>query len=61
MLSHQLGMLDINRARMRLLFGDANFREKLDQHLCFDLEFPGKLVDSNLISFSHLVVLVVLS
>lgn len=46
---------------MRLLFGDANFREKLDQHLCFDLEFPGKLVDSNLISFSHLVVLVVLS
>jgi hypothetical protein len=53
MLSHQHGVLEINRAGMRLLFSDANFREKLDQHLRFDLEFPGKLVDSNLIGFSH--------
>src|ERR1700683_47957 len=55
MLPHQYGVLDINRAGVRLLLGDANLREILDQHLGFDFELPGKLVDSNLIRFGHLL------
>src|ERR1700679_678313 len=53
MLPHKLGMRIIDRARMRLLLGDANFRQVLDQNLCFDLEFPGQLIYSDLIRICH--------
>jgi hypothetical protein len=48
-LAHQHGVLDINRARMRLLFGDADFRQVFDQDLGLDLEFPRQFVNANLI------------
>ncbi len=38
---------------MRLLFRDADFRQEIDQDLCFDLEFPRQLVNSNLIGICH--------
>jgi len=53
MLPHKLGMRIIDRARMRLLLGAANFRQVLDQNLCFDLEFPGQLIYSDLIRICH--------
>ena len=49
MLAHQLGVLDIDRARMRLLLGDADLRQVVDQHLGLDLEFPRQFVDADLI------------
>jgi hypothetical protein len=48
MLSRQLGVLDINRTRVRLLFLDADLRQVVDQHLGLDLEFPGQLIQSDL-------------
>ncbi|HKV03838.1 MAG TPA: hypothetical protein VJO53_01895 [Candidatus Acidoferrales bacterium] len=49
MLPRTFGVFDINRARVRFLFLDADFGQVVDQHLGLDLEFPGQLVDSNLI------------
>jgi hypothetical protein len=34
---------------MGLLFGNADFREVVDQDLGLDLEFPRQFVDANLI------------
>lgn len=34
---------------MRFLFGDADLRKVLDQHLCLDLEFTGQLVNADLL------------
>jgi hypothetical protein len=44
----QLGVLDINRARVRLLFLDADLRQVVNQHLGLDLEFPRQLVQPDL-------------
>jgi hypothetical protein len=49
MLSHKLGMVQVERARVSLLLGDTNFREVIDQDLGLDLELPGQLVDADLI------------
>jgi hypothetical protein len=49
MFSGQLGMLDIERARMRLFLRDADLWEKIDQHLGLDLKLPRQFVDANLI------------
>jgi hypothetical protein len=40
MFAHQYGVVDIKRTRMRLLFGDADFRKVIDQDLGLDFEFP---------------------
>jgi hypothetical protein len=53
MLPHQFGVLDVERTRVRLLLGDADLRQVVDQHLGLDLEFPCQLVDANLIEFCH--------
>jgi hypothetical protein len=53
MLPHELGMGIVDRARVRLLLRDADFRQVLDQDLCLDLEFPGQLIDSDLIWICH--------
>lgn len=53
MLPHELGMGIVDRARVRLLLGDADFRQVLDQNFRFDLEFPGQLIDSDLIRICH--------
>ncbi len=50
MLAHEHGVLDVDRARVRLLFGDADLGQVVDQHLGFDLEFPREFVDPDLIS-----------
>jgi hypothetical protein len=49
MLSGQLGMLEIERARMGLFLRDANLREKFDQDLGLDLKFSRQFVDTDLI------------
>jgi hypothetical protein len=49
MLPHEFGMAQVDRARMRLLLGNTNFREVIDQDLGLDFELPGQLVDADLI------------
>jgi hypothetical protein len=49
MLAGQLGMLDVERTRMRLFLRDANLREKIDQHLGLNLKFSRQFVDTDLI------------
>jgi hypothetical protein len=49
MLPHELGMVQIERARVSLLLGDTNFREIIDQDLGLDFELPGQLVNADLI------------
>src|SRR5580704_12023237 len=53
MLSRKLRMFEIERARVRLLFRDADFRQEIDQDFRFDLEFARQLVNSNLIGICH--------
>jgi hypothetical protein len=48
-LAGEFGVLDIDRTRVRLLFFDADLGEILDQDLGLDLEFPGQLIDANLV------------
>ena len=52
-LSRKLRVFEIERARVRLLFGDADFRQEIDQDFRFDLEFARQLVNSNLIGICH--------
>ena len=47
--ARQFGVPQIERARVRLLLRDANFREIVDQDLGLDLQLPGQLIDANLI------------
>jgi len=49
MLPHQFGMIQVERARVRLLVRDADFRQVIDQDLGLDLEFSGQLVNADLI------------
>ena len=49
MFAHELGVAQINGARVRLFFLDADFREVIDQDLSLDFELPCQLVDANLI------------
>jgi hypothetical protein len=53
MLAHQFGMLDIERARVRLFFCYSDLRQELDQHFRFDLEFPREFVNPYLIRVRH--------
>jgi hypothetical protein len=48
MLARQLGVLDIDGARVRLLFNDADRRQKVDQDFCFDLQLARQLVQPDL-------------
>jgi hypothetical protein len=53
MLAHELGMLQIDRTRVRLFFRDADFRQELDQNLRLDLQFACQLIDPDLIRICH--------
>jgi hypothetical protein len=53
MLAHQFGMLQVNRARVRLFFRDAGFRKVVNQDFRLDLQFPRQLVDPDLIRICH--------
>jgi hypothetical protein len=56
MLAHQLGMLNVDGAGVRLFFGDADLGKIVNQHLGFDFKFTGQFVNSDLICFSHFLV-----
>ena len=45
--------IEIKRARMGFLVGDAKFGEVIEDGLRLDLELPGELIDSNLIGIRH--------
>jgi hypothetical protein len=49
MLARKFCVLEIERARVRLFFRDADFRQELDQDFCLDLELARQLINSNLI------------
>jgi hypothetical protein len=53
MLAHQLRVLQVNRARVRLFFGDAGFREIVNQDFRLDLQFPRQLINPDLIGICH--------
>jgi hypothetical protein len=48
-LAYEFGVLDIDRTRVRLLFGDADFGQVVDQHLRLDLKLPREFIDPDLI------------
>jgi hypothetical protein len=49
MLPHELGVVQVERTRVRLLVRDADFRQVVNQDFGLDLEFSGQLVDADLI------------
>ena len=49
MLANDFGMIQVERARMRLLFRDADLRQIVDQDLGLNLQLAGQLIDPNLI------------
>ena len=46
--SYFFGLIVLQRTRMRLFFGDADFRQILDEHLGLDFQLARQLVDSDL-------------
>lgn len=54
-LSHQVRMIVIQRARVSLLLGDSDLGKVLNQNLSLDLKLPRKFVDSNLSLICHLI------
>jgi hypothetical protein len=49
MFANEFGMVEVERARVCLLLGYADFGQVVDQDFRLDLELPGQLVNSNLI------------
>jgi hypothetical protein len=49
MLASEFGMIQVERARVRLLFGDADLGQIVDQDLGLDLQLARQLIDTNLI------------
>jgi hypothetical protein len=43
----------VEGAGVSLLVRDSEFRQQIDDHVRFDLEFAGQLVDSNLTHIGH--------
>jgi hypothetical protein len=54
MLANQLGMTQINRTGMGLLFGHPDFGQIIQHHSGFYFQFAGQFVDAYLIWVSHL-------
>jgi hypothetical protein len=50
-LPHQLRNRFINRAGVRLLFGDADLRQHFYDHVRWNLQLPRQLVDAD---FAHI-------
>jgi hypothetical protein len=53
MLANSFGSRQINRAGVRLLFGDAGFGQIVNDRFGFDFQFPSQLVNPNLSFVSH--------
>jgi hypothetical protein len=51
--AHLHSVIHVDRARVRFLLGDADFRKIVDQHLGLDFELSGQFVDSYLIWVRH--------
>jgi hypothetical protein len=51
--AHELGVINIDRTRMRLLLCDAHLREIFEDYPCLDLEFSRQLVDADLRYVTH--------
>jgi hypothetical protein len=49
MLPHKFGVVEVERARVRLLVRDTDLGQVIDHDLGLDLEFSGQLVDADLI------------
>jgi len=49
MFAYEFGVIEVERARVRFLLGDAGIRKVNDQDFRLDLELPGQLVNSDLI------------
>jgi hypothetical protein len=58
MFANKFRMFNVERTRVRLLLGDTDLRQILDQHLRLDLELPGQLVDADLNRFGHCLAVV---
>lgn len=43
----------VDRARVRLFLRDAKLRQEIDDHLRFDLQLPGQLIDSNILHIAE--------
>lgn len=50
MLADTLGLIDLDGARVRLLFRYSDFGKDIENSLAFDFQFPRQIVDSN---FTH--------
>ncbi len=48
MLPHLLGLFRLNRAGMSLFLADADLRQKVENFLALDFQFPRQIVDANL-------------
>jgi hypothetical protein len=53
MLAHQFGVLQVNRARVRLFFRNAGFRKIVNQDFRLDLQFPRQFINPDLIGICH--------
>jgi hypothetical protein len=49
MLAHQFGVIEVERTRVRLLLGDADLRQVLDQHLGLNFKLASELINSDLV------------
>lgn len=49
MFAYEFGFIEVERARVGFLLGYADFGQEVDQDFRLDLEFPGQLVNSDLI------------
>jgi hypothetical protein len=49
MLASEFGMIQVERARVRLFFGDADLGQIVDQDLGLNLQLARQLIDPNLI------------
>jgi hypothetical protein len=49
MFAYEFRFVEVERARVRFLFGYADFGQVVDQDFRLDLKLPGQLVNSNLI------------
>jgi hypothetical protein len=45
---HLFRFVLFNRARVRLLLGDSDQRERVENSLALDFQLPGQIIDSNL-------------
>src|SRR6516162_1531756 len=53
MLAHEFSVIEIKRARVRLLLGNADLRKIFDENFRFDLELSRQFIDPNLIRVGH--------